>query len=183
MSSRSISQSADAANDLTSGDETHIFSHSSFFQENRAKALPSPSKIRAINKETGGPKGAQFRRPPPVKMEELGLLVKYGGDVTVAEAQTQLMVRQTLGTMVPVPEVYAWARDGNQTFIYMSLVQGDTLMVRWPSLKESERLHICTQLRTMTQHWRTTLRQDEGDSYIGKTHSTEPIQDSLSKLF
>ncbi|KAI1991107.1 hypothetical protein LOZ51_004639 [Ophidiomyces ophidiicola] len=54
----------------------------------------------------------------------LGLFVKYGADVTIVEAQTQMMVREKLQGQVPVPEVFGWAENGGQRFIYMSLVEG-----------------------------------------------------------
>jgi hypothetical protein len=61
-------------------EKTKIFPESTFFTENRAAALPKPDEIRAINKatRTGEFRATLFNRPLPVKMESLGLLVKYG---------------------------------------------------------------------------------------------------------
>lgn len=59
----------------------------------------------------------------------LGLIVKYGADVTVVEAQTQMMLREQL-SRVPIPEVFGWTEDGSQRFIYMSLIEDKTLQER-----------------------------------------------------
>ena len=148
--------------------QTMIFSHSSFFKEQRAKTLPTPDEVRAINRETGGDCGTDFDRPPPVSIPSLGLFVKYGGDISIVEAQTQVIVRETLKDQVPVPEIFGWTRDKNQTFIYMSLVEGETLMVRWHALGEIDRLKICAELRSMVNVWRTIVQQERGEFYIGK---------------
>lgn len=68
----------------------------------------------------------------------IGLAVKYGADVTVLEALTQVEVREQLQGQVPIPEVFGWAEDGGQRFIYMSLIQGETLLERWSDLSENE---------------------------------------------
>lgn len=67
---------------------------------------------------------------------------------------------------VPVPEVYGWRRDGNDVFIYMELVQGQTLAQRWESLTDTERVYVCNQLRSMVQSLRT-LNQDRCRQFIG----------------
>ena len=63
----------------------------------------------------------------------MGLIVKYGADTTVTEAETQNMVYKHLKGKVPVPEVFGWTEDGDQVFIYMSLIEGETLEQRWGS--------------------------------------------------
>ncbi|OAL72012.1 hypothetical protein A7D00_4044 [Trichophyton violaceum] len=105
--------------------ESATFLESSFFSRNGAQAaLPSPAN--------------------PVRYEHLGLIVKYGRapEVTVAEGQLLWAVRRTL-PMVPVPEVYGWAHDKGQVFIYMELIKGVTLEQRWGSLGPAERVAIC----------------------------------------
>lgn len=143
-----------------------VFPESSFFKEQRAPALPPPAKIRAINKELGKIRTASFNRPPPVMVPSLGLFVKYGADVTIVEAQTQMMVREKYQGRVPVPEVFGWAEDGGQRFIYMSLVEGETLQERWSGMSNNERRAVCKELKPLVQTWRT-LRQDEHGRYIG----------------
>ncbi|WPH03147.1 phosphotransferase family protein [Acrodontium crateriforme] len=154
-----------------------MFGRSSFFREKRAYALPSPSEIRALNSKSGDARAEDFYRPPPVRIPSLGLLVKYGADVTIREATAQEMVREKLGGRVPVPEVFGWIKDEGQVFIYMQLVQGDTLQARWQNLKEAGRRSVCTQLRCMVDSLRT-LPQDDHEYYIGS-----PCGQSLNDIF
>lgn len=70
----------------------------------------------------------KFNRPPPVRFPSLGLFVKYGVDATITEAQVQMMLYKRLQGRLPVPEVFGWAQDRGQNFIYMALVEGHALM-------------------------------------------------------
>jgi hypothetical protein len=79
----------------------NIFPESSFFKEKRAPALPTPAETRATNKESGHILATNFNRLPPVMISSLGLVVKYGADVTVIEAQNQMMIREQLQGQVP----------------------------------------------------------------------------------
>ncbi|KLU84801.1 hypothetical protein MAPG_03837 [Magnaporthiopsis poae ATCC 64411] len=100
------------------------FPESCFFQEQRAPALPSPSEVRALNLQSGNRRGTNFRRPSPVKVPALGLLVKYGADVTQTELDTQIWV------------LFGWAEDGGRGFIYMALVDGKPLQELWLGMTE-----------------------------------------------
>ncbi|EFY96459.2 hypothetical protein X797_009884 [Metarhizium robertsii] len=152
-----------------------IFPESSFFKERRAPALPSPDEIRGMNAESDDLWDANFYRAPPVRIPSLQLLVKYGADVKVNEALTQVWVREQLLGKVPVPEVFGWIEDKRQTFIYMSLIEGDTLQNRWKDLEESERITVCQELREMVQAWRG-LKHDEDGPYIGGLHK-QPLNE------
>ncbi|TQB69519.1 hypothetical protein MPDQ_001730, partial [Monascus purpureus] len=96
----------------------------------------------------------------------LGLVVKYGADTTVTEAQTQIMICKHLKGQVPVPEVFGWTEDGGQVFIYMSLIEGETLQERWGDMNENERRFVCEELKCMVKAWRS-LEQDRHDHYVG----------------
>ncbi|KAG8411518.1 hypothetical protein J3458_015574 [Metarhizium acridum] len=152
-----------------------IFPESSFFQERRALVLPSPDEIRGMNEEPDDLWDANFYRAPPVRIPSLQLLVKYGADVKIIEALTQVWVRQQLHGRVPVPEVFGWIEDKGQTFIYMSLIEGDTLQNRWRDLEESERIAICQDLREMVQAWRG-LKHEEDGPYIGGLYN-QPLNE------
>lgn len=143
-----------------------IFRESSFFKEKRADALPSPADVRAMNEASGNPRAASFNRPPPVIIPSLGLVVKYGADVTILEAQTQIMLCEQLQNRVPVPEIFGWAQDAEQTFLYMSFIEGDTLMERWGGLSKDERRAICEELSRFVKMIRS-LEQDRDAPYIG----------------
>ena len=144
-----------------------VFPQSSFFKVRETPHLPPPSTVRAINEQSGNVRATYFNRPPPVKIPELGLVIKYGADVTITEAQTQIMVREELDGQVPVPEVFGWTEDGGQVFIYMSIVEGDSLVERWGSMDESERRSICAELKDMSKAWRA-LEQQGHEPYIGE---------------
>ena len=142
-----------------------VFPQSSFFQERRAPALPSPAEIRALNEASGHCRAAPLNHPPPVIVPSLGLAVKYGADVTIAEVETQVLMREKLKGRVPIPEVFGWAEDGGQRFIYMSLVEGETLQARFGTMNESERQAVCKELRSMVNAWRALTQ--EPDRYVG----------------
>ncbi|KAI3343332.1 kinase-like domain-containing protein [Ustulina deusta] len=157
-----------------------IFTNSSFFRERPAAALPPPAQVRALNEKNRGKDKISFDRPPPVKIEPLGLFIKYGTHVTVTEIQTQIMIREKLLGRVPVPEVFGWTQDQGQTFLYMSLVYGDPLHERWPTMTRDEKSQICAELRRAASAWRS-LRQGDNDGYIGSVHK-QPLNDIFFTL-
>jgi hypothetical protein len=159
-----------------------IFPESSFFKEKRAHALPSPADIRAINKGSGNTSATSFNCPPPVVIPSLGLAVKYGADVTIVEAQTQMMVREQLQNRVPVPEIFGWAEDADQTFLYMSFIEGETLMARWGTLNEDERRAICEELRGYLKMIRS-LEQDLDVPYIGEFRPLWYLRDLTTEIY
>ena len=95
------------------------------------------------------------------------LLVKYGSSLSIAEGQCLRAIRTTLGQPVPVPEVYGWCRDGNEVFIYMELVEGQTLEDVGDTLTRTDYAFIHRQLRHIVTSLRS-LRPASGDSFIGK---------------
>ncbi|EAL89363.1 aminoglycoside phosphotransferase family protein [Aspergillus fumigatus Af293] len=149
-----------------------IFPESSFFKERRAHALPSPADIRAINEGSGNASVTSFNCPPLVMIPWLGLVVKYSADVTIIKAQTQMMLQNR----VPVPEVFGWAEDANQIFLYMQFIEGETLIARWGSLDEDERRAICEELRGYLK----MIRSLEQDLYIGSL-GNRPLNDIFLK--
>jgi hypothetical protein len=143
--------------------ESMDFLDSSFFKvHGPTRRLPTPVEVATLLEP-----GSNRTQPPPVKFEELDLLVKFGPHVSVNEAQCLWMIRRTFGNHVPVPEVYAWRVDGQQVFIYMQLVRGHTLKDRWDSLTTSDRTAICHDLREMLTVLRS-LKPQSHDSFIGK---------------
>jgi hypothetical protein len=149
--------------------EEVLFRDSSFFQKpNAATPLPSPNEVREVASRSTNPRATIRTRPPPVCFPGMGLLVKYGTEVTVAEGQCLFLVRRTLSQAVPVPEVYGWCKDDGQVFIYMELIDGVTLEKSWETLIEDDRLAICQQLRHMIDAWRS-LKHDSTSPLIGKS--------------
>lgn len=144
--------------------ESIVFKDSSFFTQQAA--LPSPAEVRAAAAAKLTNTGNRDpRRPYPVQFPSQNLLVKYGRGVTIAEGQCLWAIRRLLSA-VPVPEVYGWCRDGNEVFIYMQLVRGDTLEERWETLTVEERVGVCEQLRQMVGALRG-LEQDPEDRFVG----------------
>ncbi|OBT60385.1 hypothetical protein VE03_10145 [Pseudogymnoascus sp. 23342-1-I1] len=140
------------------------FEDSAFFTKGNAQ-LPTPAEVRRVA-------GAEYGRgrPPPVLFPSLGLIVKYGTEISIAEGQCLWEIRHTL-SYVPVPEVYGWCQDNAEVFIYMELVDGVTLEEAWPDLDVEEKLDICNQLRPMLQDLRG-LQQDPSDKFIGMSFQT-----------
>lgn len=103
---------------------------------------------------------------PPVLFKNQGLVVKYGWEITVAEAQCLWYMNRHMKDQIPTPELYGWCRDNGETFIYMQFVDGDTLEDAWPQLTEAERDNICSQLRACIKAWRG-LRQESEPFFIG----------------
>jgi hypothetical protein len=136
------------------------FCSSSFFTQHNQQ-LPTPA---AVKKEAES-RPSQSQRSP-VLFPQLGLLVKFGRQVSIMEAQNLVAIRTSLGPLVPVPEVYGWRVVENEVFIYMELVQGDTLHTRWPSLALQEKSDICEQLRGILTALRN-VKQPLADQFIG----------------
>ncbi|RDL38253.1 Uncharacterized protein BP5553_02593 [Venustampulla echinocandica] len=139
-----------------------VFLESSFFRTHGQKQLPTPQEVRAKS-----PAPIHHPQPPPVKFEELGLIVKYGPSVSVAEAQCLWVIKHLLSIKVPVPEVYAWRVDAGHGFIYMELIYGEPLRDRWDSLVTAERTAICIHLREIVNSLRE-VRQDPSEHFVGK---------------
>jgi hypothetical protein len=151
----------DSADPTFPFDENVIFRQSGFFTKQTPPdqlSLPEPDEVREQARQSTNPHAKILTRPPPVTFSSLGVLVKYGSQVSIAEAQCLLLFRKFLPA-VPVPEVYAWRKDGKQTFIYMELIAGVTLEECWTDLSEVERVAICQELRDMVKSWRK-LPQD-----------------------
>ena len=147
-------------------DENVTFQDSAFFTRPPG-VLPSPAQVRAAAKEADKNWKPLQSRPLPVRFPTMKLMVKYGSYIQVAEGQCLWAIRRLLGDEVPVPEVYGWRRDGIETFIYMELIEGDTLEDRWGDLVREEKLDICAQLRRIVDTLRQ-LRQDPADRFIGE---------------
>lgn len=146
---------------------THeVFLDSSFFKRSGGPhTLPSPAEVRKLQSD----RDRHYKgRPPPVSFPELGVIVKLGSILSIAEGQCMWALRRLLPDIVRVPEVYGWCEDDGQVFMYMELVEGETLEKRWDSLNAEGKTEICLQLRGMVDSWRT-LVQNPHDQFIG-TH-------------
>ncbi|TVY55970.1 hypothetical protein LCER1_G002221, partial [Lachnellula cervina] len=87
---------------------------SSVFSKNGPNSsLPSPAVVRATQKTR------HLSRSMTVRFEDLKLVVKYGSQITIAEAQCLWATRRLLPDQVPVPEVYGWCEDGGEIYIYI----------------------------------------------------------------
>jgi hypothetical protein len=121
------------------------FYDTSFFLDSSRK-LPSPAEVLQ-HKRSGTGRGI-------VRFEEHYLAVKFGpsAEVRLEEAQTMRAVRQAcLPGEVPVPEVFGWRQYEGQNFIYMGLVDGETLREVWPSLIDADKQNICARLKCIVR--------------------------------
>lgn len=146
--------------------------------------LPSPDEVRAASSLQ------VLSKRHVVPFPALGIVVKFGprlgltsdtGAIIVpfSEAQSLYAVRRMLGERVPVPDVYAFVHDGDQSFLYMELIQGVTLLECWAHLSDKAKIDVCAQLKLMMQALRE-LEQDPSDSFIGKYHLTPDIDYQLT---
>lgn len=131
-------------------------------------SLPSPAEVRGVANQSTDPYATIITRPPPMRFPSMGLLVKYGTEITIAEAQCLLFIHTELSQTVPVPEVFGWCKDNNQVFVYMELVDGITLEKRWDTMVEYDRLAICKQIRHMVDAWRS-LKNNYAPPFIGES--------------
>lgn len=147
---------------------------SSFFK--KWTESPPPEQVRekakaqwlsgtSLDKRRAFSNGGRHIRPPPAMFENMGLVVKWGVDVGIAEAQSVYAVHRFLDCRLPVPEVYGWRTDGYEKFIYM-------LVFAWPGSRGSlgfadhgERDAVFHQLRTICDSFRQ-LEQDPSDTFI-----------------
>ena len=103
--------------------ENYNVQDSSFFGQ--GKELPTPDEVRARANRACYGRGKLLLRPPLVRYKNLGLAVKFGNHVSIAEAHCLMFLRKH-APAVPVPELFGWRRDRRQTFIYMKYVDGFT---------------------------------------------------------
>ncbi|KAJ3545500.1 hypothetical protein NMY22_g2407 [Coprinellus aureogranulatus] len=96
---------------------------------------------------------------------DLGLVVKYGRRTTIAEGQALWMIRKYCPE-VPVPDVYGWIKEGEETFIYLSYIEGVTLQSRLQEFSDDELDQVVRDLKTFANSWRR-LRLPEGEEFIG----------------
>lgn len=133
-----------------------------FVTKLNAGRLPTPAEVTARS-----PDFRTSSRPTPVKFEHLNLIVKFGPWVTVEEGICLRMLPKAFPGKVPLPEVYGWRVEEGCVYIYMELIQGETLHCQWVHLNEQERLSICAQLDGVVFALRQA-EQDATDPFIGR---------------
>lgn len=78
-------------------EESVVFRDSAFFTKpNTPLDLPSPTEVREAASRSSDPRIVDRNRPPPVVFPDLGLLVKYGRGITLAQGQCLLFVHTAL---------------------------------------------------------------------------------------
>ena len=93
---------------------------------------------------------------PSIRVDLIGdnMFVKFGS-FNPAEAKTMLFIREH--TKIPVPKVHLVFTVRSDTFIVMEYVSGGDLQHRWPSLQESERRSVLSQVHGYLQELRTIV--------------------------
>ena len=152
--------------ELPDSSRAHMdFLDSTWFKTHgRTRQFPTPEHVRSFHKP--------HQSNCPVRFEDLGLIVKYGPEISTMEAINLWAIRRVFQDLVPIPEVYGWRvleQEGEirEVFIYMQLVQGPTLEQRWNTLSFIEKQTVCSDLRAMVSRFRS-LRQNESEQVIGK---------------
>lgn len=149
------------APELPDGTKREIDFLDSTFFKTPGQQLPTPAQVRALSTDV-----STRAQPTPVIFRNLNLLVKFGPHVTIEEAQCLWMVRQTFQGSVPVPELFGWRVDDEEyVFIYMELIEGQTLLDGWDDINSTDKDVMRNQLREIVK----CLRQfnPESDKYIG----------------
>jgi hypothetical protein len=149
-------------------DENVEFEQSTFFS--RGHVLPTTAEVRS-EAVRQSPEGISSHRPRPVFYPDINLVVKYGIRNSIAEGQCMWLIKRYMKDEVPVPEVYAWKRDGAEFFLYMELVSGVTLKSCWNELMPVDKGSVCHDLRA-SFHTLRSLRQDADHPFVGECGNT-----------
>jgi Phosphotransferase enzyme family len=142
------------------------FPQSSFFR--LPSSLPPPGHVRAIYRASGGDESLVTR---VLRFPELGLIVKYGINVTKTEGQSLLVINTFLKDAVPTPEIFGWCKDGPEVFLYMQLISGPSLDDMWPTMREDQKLRVCHELNSIFTNLHS-LEQDLCDRFVGTLSHT-----------
>ncbi|CZT13923.1 uncharacterized protein RAG0_17492 [Rhynchosporium agropyri] len=160
--------------ELLTGDNVVIKTSSYFNRTAEDILLPSSAEVRGRALQEGIVyAGTRL----PIKFPELGLIIKFGKHLTIAEAQCLWAIGKHLKCEVPVPELYSWVHDEEELFIHIELIEGETLEARWDALSVLKRVDVSSQLRRMTTALRG-LKQGGRDAFIGSINRG-PLLDIL----
>lgn len=120
--------------------------------------LPSLTEVLEATDVLSSQSGAKV-----VKVRD-EFVVKYGGRVSLSEAETMLYV--SANSAVPTPRVLGTMTDPDNTninYIIMEFVEGQCLDVIWPDLTATEQNDVKTQLKAVVD----SMRLMAGQGYIG----------------
>ena len=131
------------------------FHESTYFTSRQHSKLPSPTEVRALG-------GVKRGRAFVTAIESLNVFVKWGPEVQLMEALTMRAIRETIGSKVPIPEIFGWRRDQNDIFIYMQLIRGSNLEERWNTLDENAKVSITGHLREIMAALRSVKQGSQG---------------------
>ena len=118
------------------------------------------------------------------------MVVKYGPHVTVTEAQSMIFVAEHTKA-IPIPKVFAYCTYGPlnrdiddygglfDTYIFMSLVEGQTLDLAWDSYGKLTKDHIAHKLKTYMEELREIRSEPP---YIGSVNNG-PVRDQIFDNF
>lgn len=91
----------------------------------------------------------------------------------MTKAEPLHMVNTQLKGKVSTSEVFAWTEGGGQIFIYMPLVEGDTLQERWGTLSEVEREAVYKELNRMVPAWRSLEAPGQVPTWVRSSSLTQ----------
>lgn len=128
---------------------------------NKTRLLPTPEEVKAWPDELKNHLGERI-----VRFAHLNLVVKHGTNTRTTEGKALWMISQYCGNTVPIPDVYGWCTYGEDTFLYMQLVEGVTLQECWATLREEDKVSIADQLSVAFSSIRS-LRQEPDNIYVG----------------
>jgi hypothetical protein len=129
------------------------------------KPLPTPAQVRASNLESGVLVLGQKVELTILCFTDLRLVVKFGRRASISEGQA-LWTLARYCPQVPVPEVYGWCQDKEETFLYMEYLDGRTLRTCLDTFTNEELQDIAAQIKSMMECMRCLL-QPPKDMFIG----------------
>ncbi|KAF8956720.1 kinase-like domain-containing protein [Flammula alnicola] len=147
-------------------EETIFFEDSSFFKHHTLSDLPTTDEIYAAVLPGYAYHVSTF---PSLSLAVKRVRVSERHRASAAEGQTLWALRQFLPE-VRVPEVYGWRREGVELFLFMEMIEAETLMHRWKELTEQEKTAVCAELGPMVRALRRLKRPPEEEEFIERAH-------------
>lgn len=85
--------------------------------------------------------------------------------MNISEAQALYAINRLLKGCVSVPEVYGCRTDGEEKYIYMEYIQGESFEEVWDTMDIDDHIAACHELGTIFGNLRQ-LEQDPMDKFV-----------------
>ncbi|KAF8872034.1 kinase-like domain-containing protein [Gymnopilus junonius] len=154
-------------------EETVFFEDTSFFKHHHYTDLPTIAEIEAAALPGYECYVSVF---PPLCLAVKRVRITSRHQVSAAEGQTLCALRRFLPE-VKVPEVCGWRRDGHNLFIFVEMLKGERLHVRWKDISSEDRAQICKEIGTMVRAL-SRLKRPAEEEFVGAVGG-QPSMDGI----